>query len=85
MYYRFFDHMGSYWPHSFFYNPWGIVLSALAIAAVVVLVVVLVKALKKKNNGGGGNDDVLEILKTKYVSGEITEEEYMKKKKILSK
>jgi len=84
MYYRFFDHMGGYWPHSFWMNPWGLVVGALAIAAVVVLVVLLVKAGKKKNIGTD-NDEVLELLKTKYVSGEITEEEYMKKKKILSK
>ena len=81
--------MGGYWPHSYFnswgfMSPWGIVLGALAIIAVVVLVIVLVKVLKKKP-AGSGNEEVLELLKTKYVSGEITEEEYLKKKKTLSK
>jgi uncharacterized membrane protein len=50
---------------------------------VAVLVVVLVKALRKK--GGSNEDEALGLLKTRYATGEITEEEYLKKKQILGK
>ncbi len=51
----------------------------LVIAAVVVLVIWLVKRTNK------GNNELIDLLKTKYASGEITEEEYLKRKAVLKK
>jgi putative membrane protein len=82
------ERFGAYCPglfngSGFFMNPWGIVIGVLAVAVVAVLVVVLVKALRKK--GGSNEDEALGLLKTRYATGEITEEEYLKKKQILGK
>jgi putative membrane protein len=40
---------------------------------------------KKYNSGTSGNNEALELLKLKFVKGEITEEEYINKKSVLMK
>ena len=82
MFGRGWDHVGNYCS-GLMMNPWGILIGVLAVIAVVVLVVVLVKA--PKNRGSAETDEAIELLNTKYAAGEITEEEYLRKKKILSK
>ncbi len=90
MFYRGIGHVGDYcgriFGHSSYYmrSPWiSFVVGALVIALLVALVVVIVKALGKKKTSA--RDDLLEILKAKYVAGEIDEEEFLRKKKTLGK
>jgi putative membrane protein len=52
--------------------------------AVTVLIVVLVILLIKRNHKTGSTDEALELLKLKYVKGEITEEEFQQKKSVLT-
>lgn len=58
----------------------SILFFGLIIIAAIVLVLVLVKSGKSttKNNA-------LDSLKMKYINGEISEEEYLKRKDVLSK
>lgn len=60
------------------FGPMGMILLAVIVIAVIYLL------LKKKNNFNNVDSDILEILKRKYVEGEITEEEYVQKKNVLT-
>lgn len=50
----------------------------------LILVGVLIYYFVKKQGAKTSNQNALEILKMKYVQGEITEEEYLKRKQVLS-
>ena len=63
----------------YLYGGWGVLmLVAIVLAAVVLSVLVI-----KKGNKKGTSKDALERLKIRYVNGELTEEEYLEKKKVL--
>ncbi len=66
-------HTGFFGMGSWFFS------GVLLLAAAAVLIVLLVGVKKKKK------DDVLEPLKQRFVSGEITEEEYLAKKAVVTK
>ena len=89
MFYRSFsrigDYCGTFFGRStlFYHNPWGIVLGVLGVLLLVVLTVAIVKALMVKKDGE--SDEMLELLKSRYAAGEIDEEEYFRKRKILKK
>ena len=51
---------------------------------VIIAALLIYFVLKKKNNTNNVDYDILEILKRKYVEGEITEEEYMQKRNVLT-
>ena len=77
---KFFNlgHGADFWGLS---NPWlaiGIRVAALVI--VVAIVFFIVKKLRKKSRE---NDEVVQMLKLKFVNGEITEDEYMVKLKTI--
>ncbi|MFZ7134157.1 MAG: SHOCT domain-containing protein [Eubacteriales bacterium] len=57
--------------------------SILMMAGILVLIGVLVFWLIKKNHSKGNT--LLEELKVKFVAGEITEEEYLRKKEVLTR
>ncbi len=66
-------------PEGFFFaSPW---MMGISILVLVVVAVVIIKTLKNRSNNG--NDEALELLKIKFVKGEISEEEYLKKKSVL--
>jgi putative membrane protein len=50
----------------------------------IVFVVVIVLAVKLFKNFTNKSNDAMKILNEKYASGEITQEEYLKRKAILS-
>lgn len=57
---------------------------ALMVIVVVAVVIGLVYFIKKTGTGKGKNDnEALKMLKLKFAQGEITEEEYLKRKNIL--
>jgi len=61
-----------------YYSPLGVILAVM----IIIVVAVIIYKMFKKNNG---DDDALELLKLKFVKGEISEEEYLAKKNILKK
>jgi putative membrane protein len=60
------------------FGPWGMFIGLGIIVLIVALVIWVV--LKKKKE----NDPILLSLKEKFVRGEITEEEYLSKKRTLN-
>ncbi|MHB1314199.1 MAG: SHOCT domain-containing protein [Christensenellales bacterium] len=67
--------------YGLFNSPWMMIGGALVFIAIVTLVVVLIVRAKKHRESN--SDGSLALLKSKFVSGEISEEEYLKKKEIL--
>jgi putative membrane protein len=55
----------------------------------LILIVAVIYLLFRRTGGNfshsGGNSEALEILKMRYAKGEITEEEYVSRKNILTK
>ena len=51
----------------------------------ILIVAALYFIYKKYNSGSSGNNEALELLKLKFIKGEITEEEYINKKNVLMK
>ncbi|HWQ99136.1 MAG TPA: hypothetical protein VN538_13720 [Clostridia bacterium] len=59
------------------------ILMALAALFLAALVVVIVLSVKKSHKGA--NSAAAEVLKLRYIKGELTEEEYRKMKDVLGK
>jgi putative membrane protein len=81
------DYTGRLIGHPF--AVWGVVLAVLALAALIVLVVLSVKNRKQRmttvqSNTPQNNAQALDILNVKFAQGEISEEEYLKRKQVLS-
>lgn len=55
----------------------------LVMAGVLLLIVAVIIYFTRKSNDGAGNNQAIELLKMKFVQGEITEEEYLTKKETL--
>lgn len=89
MFYRGFSEAGEYceraFNHSSMYShsPWGMLFGAVGLILLIVVTVIIVKALGKHKSND--SDDLIELLKSKYASGEIDEEEYLRKRKLLKK
>ncbi|WP_010631954.1 SHOCT domain-containing protein [Sporolactobacillus vineae] len=65
-----------------FFGPWMMMGSGvLLLVAVIIAAVILFKMASSKKRG----DSSLELLKLRYAKGEISEAEYLKMKKVLSK
>lgn len=69
-----------YWGYGFMNTGW----SWLIALGVILLIVSVIYLLVKRNNYQTSGYNALESLKTKYVNSEITEEEYLKRKKIIN-
>lgn len=63
------------------WGPWGMLIGL----GITILVVSLVIILFQRNRRSNTNEHLLDVLKERYVNGEITEEEYLTKKNILNK
>lgn len=63
----------------FFYGGWGMVIAAVLFIAVIAVAIYLLK----RNRGHQSGSDALQALQMRYVKGEISEEEYVQKKKML--
>lgn len=71
---------------SYFHNGWGLVMMGIGLLAVALIVVAVVALIRKSNRNRPvyQSDDSIELLNARYVKGEITEEDYMRMKKVLS-
>ncbi len=63
----------------FFYSGWEM----LIVAVLMIVIVVAAIYLLKRNNTHQPGNDALQALQMRYVKGEISEEEYVQKKKML--
>ena len=73
-------------------NWWGLIIAGIVALVVIILIIALLVAVRRNNNSGNkniktdsSNDEALEVLKLRYIKGEISEEEYLKKKSFLTK
>ena len=65
---------------------WGMIGAWILIALAIIAAVVLIVAVTKKSDFTRSRDnELMQTLKMKYVNGEISEEEYLKRKEILKK
>lgn len=67
-------------------SGWGIIMMITWVLLIVVIVYVLMKLVQGSNNtdkSQNSRDEALEILKQRYAKGELSDEEYQQKKKIL--
>ncbi|KLO22445.1 hypothetical protein X275_03550 [Marinitoga sp. 1197] len=79
------------WGWSGFYGYGGIIGSLIGFGFMILLIIIVYFLFKnlvkpnnsKKSNVKTNNEDLLRILNEKFVNGEITEEEYMRKKKLI--
>lgn len=65
------------------HGPIGLLAIIVILAVVVSLVVFLIKSFGNRCKTSKDTVDSLEIIKTKFARGEITEEEYLRMKDIL--
>lgn len=63
----------------FFNNPWSI---GIGIMIILIVTYIIYKLIRKNHNR---SDKSLELLKIKYVSGEISEDDYIRRREILRK
>lgn len=62
-----------------FWSPWNIIMMIFFIILITVIAVVLFKKAKRSDA-----NNALDELKIRFVRGEITKEEYLKQKAVLS-
>lgn len=78
---RFGGGMHGYFGNGFMYGGWGMLIAcALIVILAVVAFVIIVKRNKHHRNA---DSEALNELKLRFAKGEILEEEYLRKKKIL--
>lgn len=63
----------------------GMLFSVLLMIAVIYLIVTVVRLFVVKDKAHKDRSDSIEILKVKYAGGEISEEEYIRMRDILTK
>lgn len=85
MFNRGFDAFGRCFENgnNFMHGGWGLLMMGgmvLVTVLIVAVIVVLVKKARKNNT----YSEAAELLNARFVKGEITEEEYIKMKKVLS-
>lgn len=66
------------------HGVWGIFLSIVLIAAIVSLVLFVFRSIFGKSHQHKDRRDSIEILKAKFASGAITEEEFIKMRDLLT-
>jgi putative membrane protein len=90
MYYRGFDSFGRCfsnwgWNSGYMNSGWGILMMVGTLIVAALIVVLIIALIKKNRSGNMRTDDQesLDMLNDRFVRGEISEEEYLKIKKIL--
>ena len=62
-----------------YFSPWHIIIVIGLIILTISIVVLVYKRMHQKDS----NENLRKLLKERYINGEITEEEYKAKKKII--
>jgi putative membrane protein len=79
MYNRSFSGFGGCYGYDLFYSGWNLLI-LLGFVLVLITVIALFLSYRKR---GGSDETTMELLKMKFVKGEITEDEFLKKKAFL--
>ena len=74
------DHARNF-EYGFMNNGWCILMAVGVILAITFLVYMFVHNKKKKVS----NNSLVEVLKMKYVQGEISEEEYLQRREVIGR
>lgn len=61
-------------------NPWMLIPMAIGFIVVIGFGILIMKRMR---SNGYGTNNTLQILDEKFVKGEISEEEYLQKKKVI--
>jgi putative membrane protein len=72
---------GNCFGYGMFNNGWNIII----LIGVLIIIALVTYFLVQNNKKRTINNNALENLKMKYIQGEITEEEYLKRKDILNR
>ena len=75
---------GCNWGAPFQYSFIGLLINILMLVTIVYIIVLTVRSFLTKGKSNQDVVDSLEIIKVKFASGEISEEEYHKMKTILT-
>ena len=67
--------------YGFMNNGWGM----LVVIAVLLIIALLIYIFVHNRNKKVSQSSVFEVLKMKYVQGEISEEEYLKRKEVINR
>lgn len=67
------------------YGMFGGLMMILFWGVVIALIVVLVKWLSDNRSSGSNTRDALDILRERFASGDIDEEEFVRRRKMLEK
>ena len=70
-----------YFENGFMNNGWCMLIAVGVILIIALLVFIFVHNRKKKVS----NNSLVEVLKMKYVQGEISEEEYLQRKEVIGR
>lgn len=63
------------------YNPGGFIMMGIGVILIVALIYLVIR--KGSSNNDGVKDTPLDLLQKRFVSGEIDESEYLKRKGVL--
>lgn len=74
---------GGYMMSGGYFSLFHMIFGLIVVIAIIVAIVLLVRSRKKLVNNP--TDELLFTLKQRYVNGEISEEEYLQKKAVLTK
>ena len=72
------------WGPPFHFGVVGMMINLMMLVTIIYIVVLTVRAFKSKGKPCTDTSDSLEILKRKFASGEISEEDYLRMKNILT-
>lgn len=75
---------GCNWEAPFQYSFIGILVNIMMLVTIIYIVVLIVRSFLSKDRPSRDAVDSLEIIKLKFASGEISEEEYLRMKDILT-
>ena len=72
------------WGYGNGYAAWAIASMIIFFIIVVVGIVLLLKVFSQKNVTKNGHDEAMDILKRRYVNGEIDKQEFEEKQSVLN-
>ncbi len=81
MFSRGFNSFRGCFSNGFFYNGWNM----LIVVGIILIIATTVYFLIRRNRSIVSSQSALELLTMKYVKGEITEEEYLRRKEVLDR
>jgi putative membrane protein len=71
--------------HEFWFGPgWGLLAGLLSVAFWVLIVVILISMVRRRPGRRPSGSSALRVLEERYAQGEISREEYLERRAVLS-